>query len=950
MTFGHNIIPPLLSLAIGIMLSFLAAIAVQDWEHERIGLAFEQDAHDLITALQRGLQIYTNEIQAIGSLYKASREVDRDEFRAFVQETLLHTSGIQALEWVPQIKSDEREAYLETMRRDFPTFQITERTTQGEIMPATGRNVYYPVTFMEPYTGNEAALGFDLGSSLVRLNALNQARDSGEIVASGRLMLVQETGEQAGMLFFLPIYRNRMSTNTLEQRRENLLGFVLGVFKVDDVVQASLAYVNKPHVDLHIYDESSTHVERNLLYSQTSTKSREAERNGLSENRLELSMNLTVGGRQWTVHATAKPDQYSSETSWHWLVVLLVGLLFSVLLTAYLLSNLDRTTKIKHQVKRSTRKLRESKLILEREIAEHKRTGQRLSQREDTLKRQHALLSAISTAQSQFIRDADSKALFDKLLLDIISITGSEYGFIGEVLYRDRNPYLKTFAISNIAWNAETLKFYDENAQKGLEFSNLKTLFGAAITSGDVVIANDPVADPRRGGLPAGHPVLNAFLGIPFLRGKKAIGMFGIANRVKGYDQDLVEFLGPITATCTHIVEALKADRQRERVEEQLRKRETRMRTIFENVVDGIITTDEKGTIESFNRAAQKMFGYSADEANGRNVSMLTPTTHRGRHNKYIKDYLNGRDSKIMGAGREVEGIRKDGSAFPIDIAITEMWLGEERHFCSIMRDITERKKVDRMKNEFISTVSHELRTPLTSIRGALGLVSSGMAGELSAQAQPLMDIAVKNCDRLVRLINDILDIEKIEANRMEFSIQSIGLMELVNQVVDSNRVYASEYGANIVVSDMVPGTVVQVDEDRFTQALTNLLSNAAKFSPQSGTIRVATQARNDGVRVSVSDEGPGIPEAFQKQIFDKFSQADGSDTRQKGGSGLGLSITKAIIEKLGGHIAFETREGKGTTFHVDLPVHTESMGEVNRAPEGQTTSAGTGAHPACRR
>ena len=942
-TFDYNSIPLLLTLVIGIVLSLLASMAVQDWEHDRIQLAFEQDANDRIASLQRGLQYYTDEMQALGSLYKASKEVDRHEFHIFVQNVLQQSSGIQALEWVPRIKSDEREGYLESMRTDFPVFQITERTTQGEMLPATARDFYYPVTFVEPYSGNESALGFDLGSSQARLEALHQARDSGQLVASGRLTLVQETAEQAGVLFILPVYRNNTPTNTLEQRHENLLGFILGVFRVADLVQTSLDHSRKSHINLHIYDESSAHTEKHLLYSQASTEFRDSGRNGLSENRLKHSMNLTVGGRQWLIQASGEQGRYSSATSWHWLVVLLVGLLFSVLLTAYLFSNLDRTTKIRHQVEQRTKELRKSKLILEREVTEHKRTGQLLSDREDALKRQHILLSTIGTAQSRFIRDADSQALFDKLLLDILSITDSEYGFIGEILYRDNNPYLKTLAISNIAWNAETQKFFDENSPQGLEFTNLETLFGAAVTTGDVVIANDPATDPRSGGLPPGHPALNAFLGIPFRRGEKVVGMFGIANRVEGYDQALVELLRPVTTTCTHIVEALKADRLREQAEEQLRERETRMRTIFENVVDGIITTNEKGTIESFNRAAENMFGYSADEVIGRNVSTLTPATHRVRHDKYIKDYINGRESKIMGAGREVEGVRKDGSVFPIDIAVTEMWVGDDRLFCSIMRDITERKNVERMKNEFISTVSHELRTPLTSIRGALGLVGSGAAGELPDQAQPLVDIAAKNCDRLVRLINDILDIEKIEANKMEFTIQPFELMPLVEQTIESNRAYADEYGANIVVSEGMPGTVVLVDEDRFTQVLTNLLSNAAKFSPQGGTICIATQTHNEGVRVSVSDEGPGIPEAFREQIFEKFSQADGSDTRQKGGSGLGLSITRTIVEKMGGHIEFETQEGKGTTFHVDLPVHTEPVVAVDRASGERLAPATTG-------
>ncbi|MGB5258917.1 MAG: CHASE domain-containing protein [Gammaproteobacteria bacterium] len=923
------------------MLSFAAALAVDDWQNERARLAFEEDARNHVGLLQRGLNEVTNELLAIGALYKASREVDRDEFNTFARDILLHTPIFQALEWVPRIKHDEREDYLATMRRDFPDFQIRQFTRQVENLPAAGHQHYYPVSFVEPQSGNEAALGLDLASLPAHLETLQQARDSGELATSGRLKLVQGTGDQTGFLCVLPVYRNNMPVNTIEQRRKNLLGFIVGVFRIGDLAQTILADLKETHINLQIHDGSTPLTEKYLLYSKVDPDSLASGRNGTAENRLSLDMNMTIADRQWSVHATGMRGLYSGGTAWQWLIVLLVGSSFSILITAFLLSYIDRTKKIEQQVRRRTNELNDSKLYLEREIAARKRTGQQLSEREASLNHQHELLGAISTAQSRFIRDTDVMALFDKLLVDILSLSDSEYGFIGEILYNNDQPYMKTLAISNIAWNTETSNFYEDNAAGGLEFTNLDTLFGAAITTRATVIANEPAADPRSGGLPSGHPPLNAFLGVPFFRGDKVIGMFGIANRAMGYDQALVEFLEPITATCTQIVEALKADRQREVTEEQLRERETRMRTIFNNVIDGIITTNEHGCIETFNRAAENMFGYTASEVIGRNVSILTPETHQARHDAYIRDFLNGRESKIMGAGREVEGIRKDGSAFPIDIAVTEMWVGEDRHFCSIMRDITERKKIERMKNEFISTVSHELRTPLTSIRGALGLVGSGTAGDLPEKAQPLIDIATKNCDRLIRLINDILDIEKIEANKMEYTLQPLKLMQLVNQAVDSNRVYASDYGADILVSNELEDAVVLVDEDRFTQVLTNLLSNAAKYSPRGGQIVVTTHARGDGVRVSVSDEGPGIPQEFRTRIFEKFTQVDGSDTRQKGGTGLGLNITKAIIERLGGQITFDTEAGKGTSFHVDLPLHTATVTTVARTTKEQPASSG---------
>ena len=554
-----------------------------------------------------------------------------------------------------------------------------------------------------------------------------------------------------------------------------------------------------------------------------------------------------------------------------------------------------------------------------------------LAQREKKLAEQHALLDLIRTAQARFIRDANAKALFDKLLTDILALTDSEYGFIGEILYRDGEPYLRTFTISNIAWNEETRQLYDEHVQQGMEFTNMQTLFGAAIRSGEPTIANDPHGDSRAGGIPDGHPPLNAFLGIPFLRDGKVIGMFGIANRPNGYDQQLINFLEPITSTCTHIVEALKADRLRIQAEALVKERETRMRTIFENVVDGIITTDEKGVIESFNHAAEHLFGYSATEVIGKNISILTPAPHSERHDAYIKDYLGGQESKIFGTGREVEGVHKDGSLFPIDIAVNDMRVGEKRIFCSIMRDITERKKMDRMKNEFVSTVSHELRTPLTSIRGSLGLLAGGAAGELPPQAVSLLDIAGNNTERLLLLINDILDIEKIESGQMAFKFSSVPVNAFLEQSVKAIQDYARQQHIDFKLSKSDNNLKIYADPDRLMQVMNNLLSNAVKFSPEEETVEISVTCHEGLVRVSVTDHGSGIPKEFQSKLFEKFTQSDASDTRKIGGTGLGLNIAKSIIEKHGGNIDFTSQQDTGTTFYFELPVLQSSLGDIKR-------------------
>ncbi len=237
-----------------------------------------------------------------------------------------------------------------------------------------------------------------------------------------------------------------------------------------------------------------------------------------------------------------------------------------------------------------------------------------------------------------------------------------------------------------------------------------------------------------------------------------------------------------------------------------------------------------------------------------------------------------------------------------------------------IISDITDRKKVDRLKNEFISMVSHELRTPLTSIRGSLGLIAGGTAGAISAQAKSLVDIAYKNSERLILIINDILDIEKIESGKMVFELKPLELMPLLTQAIEANSGFGQQFGIEFTLTKTLPNVRVNADPDRLTQVITNLLSNAAKFSPRESKVDIGVSRYDSTVRVSIHDSGPGIPEEFQKLIFQKFAQADSSNTRKKGGSGLGLSISKAIVERLGGQIGFETAANAGTTFYFDLP------------------------------
>lgn len=387
--------------------------------------------------------------------------------------------------------------------------------------------------------------------------------------------------------------------------------------------------------------------------------------------------------------------------------------------------------------------------------------------------------------------------------------------------------------------------------------------------------------------------------------------LYDWSNAVLLDEQGEVEFIVAIGVDIT----------ETKRAQKEVREQARHTQAILDNMVDGLVTINADGIIQSANQAAIGIFGYEANELIGHNVSMLMPSPHREAHDTYLRNYLSTGVARILGTDREVEGQRKDGSLFPMEIAVSEITQHEQPLFVGMVRDISERKRMEHMKTEFVSTVSHELRTPLTSISGALGLVIGGGLGELPDKVQHMIGIAQNNSLRLTHLINDLLDIEKISAGKLQFDMKVEPLLPLIEQALESHRTFGGKQEVRLALDPESTAADVRVDGQRLQQVLANLLSNAIKFSPKGGTVRVSVQQVSGQARVTVTDQGPGIPEAFQPRIFEKFSQADSSDTRQKGGTGLGLAITRELVEHMGGCVGFDSVEGQGTTFWFELPL-----------------------------
>jgi signal transduction histidine kinase len=241
----------------------------------------------------------------------------------------------------------------------------------------------------------------------------------------------------------------------------------------------------------------------------------------------------------------------------------------------------------------------------------------------------------------------------------------------------------------------------------------------------------------------------------------------------------------------------------------------------------------------------------------------------------------------------------------------------------SYNRQVTDKKqrKLDQLKSEWVSIVSHELRTPLTAIRGAMGLVHSGLAGELSPQAKELIKIANNNCERLTRLVNDILDIEKMEQGLVSLNLKPSDINFIIQEAVSTYRAQANENQIELVLQ-LEPSSMIFADRDRVTQVVQNLLSNALKFSPKQSKVLIQTQKKASRIRVEVIDFGTGIPKEFQPQIFQKFTQADSSASRHAQGSGLGLAICRSLIALHDGTIGFEPNNSNGAVFWFELPLY----------------------------
>ncbi|MEN3793063.1 CHASE domain-containing protein [Fulvimarina sp. MAC3] len=926
-----------------------------DIAYENETTAFSHLVDDNHYALMHRIDTYANSLDAGTALLHASDHVSLPEWKRFV-ETLAIEKNLPGINGIGVIEPIERGGIPEFLAR-MDEAGVADLT----IHPETANNDLFVIKYIEPVEPNRQAVGLDIAFEAERYKAATTARDTGNPTITGRILLVQDQTKSPGFLLLTPWYDHGAPIGTVDERRQAFKGWVYAPFvgrKFLSGLTSSKGYT----VDLSVFDGPTADPEQ-IIYSSRDDRGGEGGAAKFTE-----TQTIDVMGRTWTLVWESTPVFETSMTNYSSSIVLAGGLFITLLLGRLLYRTARGSEDIKLEVEKKTAEIaareRENRAMIDTAVV-----GVLV------LDEDQRILSANDTAQIMFEYSAE-ELLGREIgsLVDIEATTGRTTGSgagtttspahllfgtitalkartrMGADLVLDlqRNEWeteggrLRTTLIirdiTRAIRNAEALELSEERLSHAMEGAELgvfdidlvtgrsyvshtwKTMIGFAADDEidaqaewlsrihpddvDMIMAADKAC---RDGLTARSETDYRFRHVDghwiWLRSDATINersKEGEALRMVGIQMD---------------ISALKE------AEAALRTSKERFRATIENAPVGMALIDETGGWLQINASFRDLTGFDMNGLKSRRVCEIVQADDCETIASLVGSlFAGGKTHQSTEVRVEHTDGRQIWCLLSASLVRQDEGSGEADYLILQFQDINDRKEMERVKSEFVATVSHELRTPLTSIRGSLGLVLGTQAGTLAPNIEKLLRIAHSNCERLVDLINDILDIEKISSGEISLKREVHDFETLVHESVDTLETIFEKAEAKVVVETAGADFEVEVDAHRTQQVLVNLLSNAAKFSPAGGTIRLKVEGRRDMVRFSVADEGPGVPAEFKAKIFTRFSQADSSSTRAKGGTGLGLSICKAIVERMDGRVGYYNEPGSGAVFWFELP------------------------------
>ncbi len=562
-----------------------------------------------------------------------------------------------------------------------------------------------------------------------------------------------------------------------------------------------------------------------------------------------------------------------------------------------------------------------SSIRTRRNMEEQIQKNQHLLQLTAELNHKQQLEKIINNAQSTFITDNNIKLTLQNLLNETLIACNSELGFIGQVEKdSDNTPFMRALVFGSTQKEKAAIdKFRATHLPENGEYRNLDNLFGLIMQSEKPVISANISRDMRAGTMPDGHPKIHNFMGIPIFNGRDQIAILGLANCAQGYQQEDTIKLEPILKTIAQFVQTMNHEQRHAQDRAALEASTQHTQTILNDIADGIITIDKRGVIQSFNHAAETIFGYRARQIIGKNISELMPEPFRSQHDDYIRNHLKTGKKNILGIGREVIGLRRNGQQFPMDLMVSRVFQNGEPIFIGIVRDITDKKQADNLRNQFISSASKEILGPLNLISEALQRLKNKEKDKLPENLFHVVEIAHTNSLRLQQLMHDLIEVQSLSKGDSDLKMESQSALPLVDEALRRNKAFGDIYQNNAKLIATNEEFTIQVDSARFYQALSLLLQCAFKSSTPGSEIVIQVLEDRSRINVGIYFNTRNLLETQRKQLAAQFNSTQDAANTPLHSSELGLAIAKEIIEKMHGIITFNSKADQHY-FLVEFP------------------------------